>query len=552
MRQLSVRLGEWFPALIALALPTVFLPGLVDAFILPRASLVIAAACLGTGLALLAPGKPRLGTLRWPLVAAAAAAMLAFVFSVSWSLSLAGSYTRYESLPMRLSYLGLLAVPVWLLRSRRSRELVIVAFIVGVGIASVEAIVERWGLRLGGFLEINPAGFRPDGNLGNANLLGALIAIALPLTVAQIIRFDRWAPLWLLAGGAMVGGLIASTSRGGAVAAIAGCCALVVFALRGRLALLAGVLAALAVLGALLLILFSPLRALNADPGQTRLRLYPDALHLVLARPITGWGEDATGLVFGHFLTGDWSPGVTFDRAHSGLLDLGATQGVIGLVTLGWVLQVLMRGVWTWRFPKADAPQSGRWRLGLVGTIGASLVAYSVWVVFNFDWAPATGAFWLLAGTAWSAVRAAQAEVTTLAPDSGNPPANTLARAIGAVGLALLAIGLAAMPILAEAWYSQGRPDLAVRADPLQSQYHRALGEELIAEGNRSEGIQELRLAANLGTTDPSLYVELGDEEMRAGNAAQARADYQMALTIDPYWSAAKQRLATNGSLATA
>ena len=108
------------------------------------------------------------------------------------------------------------------------------------------------------------------------------------------------------------------------------------------------------------------------------------------------------------------------------------------------------------------------------------------------------------------------------------------------------------MPLLAEAWYSQGRPDFAVRADPFQSQYHRALGEELVAEGSRAEGIQELRLAARLGATDPSLYVELGDEEMRAGDVAQARADYKMALTIDPYWSPAKQRLATNGSLATA
>ena len=52
---------------------------------------------------------------------------------------------------------------------------------------------------------------------------------------------------------------------------------------------------------------------------------------MVLARPLTGWGEDSTGLVFGQFLTGDWSPGITFDRVHSGPLDIAATQGLVGL-----------------------------------------------------------------------------------------------------------------------------------------------------------------------------------------------------------------------------
>ena len=74
----------------------------------------------------------------------------------------------------------------------------------------------------------------------------------------------------------------------------------------------------------------------------------------------------------------------------------------------------------------------------------------------------------------------------------------------------------------------------------------------MIGQGSQQQGLSELRLAARLGSTDPSLYVELGDEELRMGDVAQARADYQMALTIDPYWLPAKQRLAANGGLATA
>ena len=100
--------------------------------------------------------------------------------------------------------------------------------------------------------------------------------------------------------------------------------------------------------------------------------------------------------------------------------------------------------------------------------------------------------------------------------------------------------------------HPQGRPDLAVRVDPLQSQYHRALGEALLAQGSRSEGLSELRMAASLGATDPALYVEIGDEELREGDVASARVDYRRALTIDPYWAPARQRLGGSGGLGTA
>ena len=73
MRPLLERLGGFLPAAIALALPTAFLPGAVDSFVLPLASLVIAGACLGVGLALLTPGWTRLGLMRWPMVAAVTA-----------------------------------------------------------------------------------------------------------------------------------------------------------------------------------------------------------------------------------------------------------------------------------------------------------------------------------------------------------------------------------------------------------------------------------------------------------------------------------------------
>jgi len=518
------RLGTYLPAGIAFALPTAFIPNLVDSFILPRAAIVIVGACIGSGLALLLPGRPGLGNVRLPLLAAAAAALLAFAFSLSWPLSLTGAYTRYESLPIRLSYLALLAVPVWLLRDEISREWVVAGFVFGTSIASLEALIQA----------ASAVTFRPDGNVGNANLLGALIAMALPLAVARGFRRDRFFFAWWLGAAVMVGGLAVSTSRSGGFGAFAGCLALLVFAFRDRRLVAASAVAAAVVMGvALWLIVFGPLGLLNNDPARSRLQLWPDALHMIAWRPITGWGEDATGLALGRFISANWAPGVIYDRTHSGLLEIAATQGILGVLALGVVLLVVFRGIWRFRFSDS------------VAALGAACIGYTAWVLFNFDWAPATGAFWLLAGTAWSVVRAAETEqpagavVTTDRPHSSHGAA----RSAAAVGLALVGVWLGVMPVLADAWYSQGRSDLSVVVDPLQAHYHWIRGNSLVASGDARAGVVELRRAASLGETEPQAYIDLGDAEKKLGNSAAARRAYQMALVIDPYFEPAQQRL---------
>jgi Flp pilus assembly protein TadD len=103
---------------------------------------------------------------------------------------------------------------------------------------------------------------------------------------------------------------------------------------------------------------------------------------------------------------------------------------------------------------------------------------------------------------------------------------------------------LAVGPILADVWYARGRSDLAVNVDPLQAQYHWTWGQTLIARGRLPQGAGELQRAGELGETDPSLYVELGDREAQLGRRAQARRDYARALEIDPFYAPAQQRLA--------
>jgi O-antigen ligase len=493
----------------------------VDSFILPRAAIVTGAACLGVGLAFLTPGGPSLGRLRWPLAAAAAAAALATVFSISPSLSLVGSYTRYESLTVRLAYLGLLAMTVWLLRGEPARRLVPPAFVFGTSVACLEALAQ-WLTRVP---------FRPDGNLGNANLLAALIALALPLGVARGFRGGKLVVAWWLAIAVMIAALVVVTSRSGAFGALVGTLALAVFVSRGRW-LRAALAASVAIIAiAAVVVVRSPLATLNDDPLSLRVHLWQDGLRMVMARPITGWGLDTTGLAFGQFLSSDYASLVTFDRVHSGPIDIAATQGLLGLAALAWVVVVIFVGAFRHRFD------------GDVAALTAALTGYSVWAVANFDWAPATGAFWILAGVAWSAIRAAETAPETTPPR----PGTAWWRSALAISLGLAAVVLGVMPVLADVWYSQNRADLAVRVDPLQARYHWSLGEALVARGDRLGGAAEMQSAADLGETEPGLYVELGDTQLELGRRRQARDAYRRALVIDPFYTPASQRLASLG-----
>jgi O-antigen ligase len=501
------RLSGYFPAALATALPVVFLPSAGDSYILPRTSLVVGGACLGLGLALVAGRATDLGRLRWPVIAAALALLAAFVFSISWPLSLAGSYSRYESLPVRLSYLGLLVTAIWLLRDRLQRDWLVAGFVFGTCVASLEG-VQQWAADVA---------FRPDGNLGNANLLAALVAMAFPLAIQRTLRRDAFVLAWAAAVVVLMAGWWVTTSRSGAFGILAGATTLVVFGVRGRALVGALVGSASVIAIGVVALLSSPLRVLNNDPPDLRLHLWGDGLRLIAARPLTGWGEDATGLSFGHFLSSDYASLVTFDRVHNGPLDVVATQGVLGLVALGSVLVVIFRAAWRQRF-NAD-----------VAALAGALVGYSVWVFFNFDWAPVTGPFWLLAGTLW-------AEASPHHLWEGGPQSRRgIATAI-ALLLVIAAVVFAVFPVLADVWYLRGRSDLAVRVDPFQAQYHWAIGT-----------LPELQRAADLGETTPDLYVQLGDAELQAGNPAAAKRAYQRALEIDPYFTPASQRLSALG-----
>ena len=84
-------------------------------------------------------------------------------------------------------------------------------------------------------------------------------------------------------------------------------------------------------------------------------------------------------------------------------------------------------------------------------------------------------------------------------------------------------------------------------ADPLQGRYHWVYGASLLAGGSPSRGLAEMQVAGRLGESDPHLYVDIGDAQQGLGRTADARASYEMALKIDPFYRPARQRLAGKG-----
>ena len=493
--------------------PVLFIPTLTDAYVLPRAALAVIAACVLVGYGL-ASARPQLGSLGLPAVAVALTALLAAAFSVAPSLSIIGSYARYESAVTRLSYLGLFIGAAWLARTPTSREWTLTAFVGGCAVASLEALYEA----LVGFPQ------RPDGNLGQANLLGALLAMAIPIVVARALRRPAWGLLLVPLGA----GLVLSSSRSGWLGALAGSVLVAALSARAgglRIALVGAAVAA--VLGALAVIVLSPLATLNGDSGAARLHVWRDALPVVAARPLLGYGEDTLGLVMGPHLTGNWEPGVTFDRIHQNELDLLATQGALGLAATTWLFGGWLVACWrrAWdRVGPVDVP--------LVATLGA-WVAYLLFAQLNFDWVPATGPLWILAGSAWA---------------GWIPQRQALGRplwilALPALAGAALAFGI--LPLLADSRAAAGDPAGAARLDPLQPRYHRLLGERGL-HGDLAavaRGRDELLLAAALGEYEATALIELGDVQVQLGNRAGALAAYREAVTVDPFNPAAVERL---------
>jgi hypothetical protein len=368
-------LGQVTLGVMAVGIPTLSVPGLADAYVLPRAILVLigGAICLAVAILL---RQLRFGPLMWPGLLVAVAALVAGIFSIDPTVSFLGAPGRLDGVAERLGYLALFVAAVSLLRTGKDRTRLVSLFLLGCAAIAVDSIAQS----------LATGGARADANLGSPILLGALLAMALPLVVARGLRNWRWLGLMPL----LSAGLVVSGTRSAWLGAFMGLSAILLLTIRQRRVLAASAAGVVVVVVVSLGIAITPLRDLNQDPGTARIHVWSDAVHMAWARPITGWGEDTMGEAFGTFVTGDWEHGVSFDRAHSEPIDLWIAQGAIGLAAIGWFW------ITWWKHLMTE-----RRRDEIIGIMGL-WVAYAFWALLNFDWVAATGPLWLFAAVAWS------------------------------------------------------------------------------------------------------------------------------------------------------
>lgn len=358
-----------------------------------------------------------------------ASSALSTIFSINPGVSLHGSSSRPAGLLTALALATLYfasrrlaAVPRWLDR-------VALAVTLAAAAASLYAVAQ--------FLGFDPIGWsgaatfggmtRVPGPLGHPNILGAYLAMALPLMLLLASRTRSAAGRFATFGAAALSifVLAATLSRGAWLGAAAA--AMVFAAVRfigGRRRAVATVTTAsaprrvrLAAIVATTLLLFllplaTPMGAgfvtrlrevtdLNAPTTVSRIHLWRAGLGMLADHPLLGAGTDAFGVLFPRYRTAEfwrleWN--ASTDKAHNEAIQIAATQGVVGIAAA--LLVVLFAARACLRVSRREESDD---RLG-AAVAAASLAAWGVSSATGFS-VMATGSLAaVVAG--WAAGRA--------------------------------------------------------------------------------------------------------------------------------------------------
>ncbi|MBO0728080.1 MAG: O-antigen ligase family protein, partial [Acidimicrobiaceae bacterium] len=412
-----MRVGSrWTLRAGAFVLPLAVSPGTLDGVVLPKLAVaqLAAFALLGVWLwhwVVAGRSAARRTPLDLPLLAWGASAVLSTIFATNRNVAVFGTYFRYQGLVTILTCAALLWLAVQTLDTREEvrgvlRSLMAAAYIVAL-ISVIQSLAATAASSRSGVETAFTFGgwVRASGTFGNADYLGIFLAMVLPFAVRELIDagpgFGRL--LWANVAAVMAVALLLTFSRGAWLGTVVGVAIAAISRLRvprPREAAIVGIVISLVLVSAALMGIQnrSPVSAILArasslaDPtvgtGGTRLQIWGDTLHLIAARPVAGWGPDTFGLVFPSFQTGDWTPGAQIDRAHSDLLDVASSQGLLGVGAYLWLLGAIALAFWR-----------GRRRQGSMAAAGA-VAAYFVSMLVNFAWVPATAPFWLVLAAA--------------------------------------------------------------------------------------------------------------------------------------------------------
>jgi putative inorganic carbon (HCO3(-)) transporter len=502
-----------------------------------------------------------------PLLAFVGSAALSSLLAVNRNVAVFGTYTRDEGLLTIATYALLFWLASQVLTDRHearalTRSLLASGYVVAV-FAVLQAVIATVTAKgHAGETSLSFAGMiRPTSTLGNANELAIVLAMLLPLCVYEILSARSFWGRLIGSNVALVLGLalMLTFSRSAWLAATAG----VVVVLAWRAPVRPRVLAVVGLSALLIVVAIIAAGAAGApifhavvarlaslgSPGSgsagSRLHIWGDTLHLIAARPVAGWGPDSFGLVFPHYATANWTPGIPIDEAHAELLQVTATRGVVGAAAYLWILGAF--AVAFWRGRRLD---------GSIAMLGA-LLAYQLALQVNFSWVPAAFPFWLLAAAA----------MATWSPSTPEPDrAVERGRAVTRWPLAVLVVaagvaaGTAAVagPLAADGAYftalaAQQRGDLSdartnighAQSDgPHESAYAVRAGDlalDLVAgdapgpRADWSAAVAAYETAARLGTAQPSAYRHLAVADWALGRRPEAVAAAREAVSLGPF-----------------
>ncbi|HEY3155920.1 MAG TPA: O-antigen ligase family protein [Candidatus Eisenbacteria bacterium] len=545
-------------ALIALV-PAVFFRGASNIFEFPKTELLATGALILCGIfaagelarfravgfrawIAVLPERAKVAAKRDPLGAAIAlfllSAVVSSVASIRVDSSIFGAHGSEAGLKTAFATAVIYFASRSLASDPRHLDRIARAAAVGLAIAVSYALLQltgldpfewTWSATLGGLRRV-------PGTLGHANHLGAWIAITLPLVASLISRGkSRNSRLpWIVLGTVSLPVLAATLSRGAWVAFAAG---LVTYGLMawgarrgaskrgGRRLVFAAVALAFA---AFLAPLFTQLRPVllgrlrqitdvAAPSTQSRVQLWRAGIRMAADHPIAGVGTDGYLAAFPRYRTPEywrveWN-GLSA-KAHNELVQIAATQGVLGLLACFLVVFLAGRAVL-----RASRLPDAAIRAGAAAAAG-TLVAFAIQDLASFTVA-STGT--LAAAVAGWAGRSGGAPPH--APGSPGRAASSAGptRAIGLLAAGTVWVFLVLLPWLADT--AAARAMLSPIASPPRALHLRRALSLAPYDGT---------YATELGRTLLAQAFAVSDTTRRQEELALARAAFDRAVRISP------------------
>lgn len=397
----------WSVAVAALAavLPLITDPAGWFVFVAARWTVLSGAtAVLLAGLALVGRVRRVPGTGWWATLVGIA--LVSAFGSGATRIALFGTNDRRAGAAMWVVHGALFVVGAAVVRRPGDLRRVVRGVSVGAIVVTVLVAAQRmgWSLPWGTGPRV-----RPGGPLGNADFLGAFAALALLVAIGAALdraESERWRLVHLVAALGSAFGLVLSGTRGAWIGVVAGLVAFAVLAARGPGVSLRAAWAGVGVVAIGLVGLGmwagvgDRLDTLTSGTAAGRLATWERTASVIGARPVLGWGPEGTAVGFGRAVDDSWEREygrrLVPDRAHNGLLDVGATLGLVGLAAYVGLLAATGRAV------RRGLDRVGTGTDGLGGTaavgVAAALVAYVVQQQFLFQLFDVDGLAWLLAG----------------------------------------------------------------------------------------------------------------------------------------------------------